>query len=163
MRLFVAIETDKSVNAAVKNAASSLSLFGSGSFCGEDTYHITLAFIGESDKLKTIINALSKIKHEPLNISTDEIGCFGNTYYVGVKQDESLSALQKKVVNALNDAGIKIENRTFLPHITIARRYKSDTKPFVFVPAATMTVDEIVLMESKNGRYLPLYTHTLIS
>ena len=161
MRLFVAIKTDKAVNAAVKNAAASLSLFGSGSFCGEDMYHITLAFIGETDKYKDAINALSKIKHNAFEITTNALGCFGNTYYVSVSQSKSLTLLQEKVVNALASVGIETEKRSFKPHITVARRYKADMTPFVFVPMASMQVDEIMLMESKNGNYLPLYTHKL--
>ena len=50
----MAIKTDRSVNAALKNVASSLRLFGNGAFCGEDLYHVTLAFIGESDRVQDI-------------------------------------------------------------------------------------------------------------
>ena len=61
MRLFVAIKTSRAVNAAVKNSAASLALFGSGSFCGDELYHITLAFIGESERARDIVDALKNI------------------------------------------------------------------------------------------------------
>lgn len=163
MRLFVAIKTNRAVNAAVKNAAGSLSLFGNGSFCGEDSYHITLAFIGESDKEKDIALSLRKINHRVFEITTDEIGCFGNTYYVGIKPSAALRSLQKEVISALDSVGIVTEKRDFTPHITVARHLKADIQPFVFVPAASMKVSEIVLMESKNGTYVPLFTHKLNS
>lgn len=161
MRLFVAIKTSRAVNAAVKNSAASLALFGSGSFCGDELYHITLAFIGESERARDVVDALKNIKASPFDICTGELDAFADTYYVSIKESGQLNALQKAVVQALSSIGIKTEARQFKPHITVTRRFKAQMKPLVFVPAAEMTVNEIVLMESKNGKYNVVFTKPL--
>ena len=161
MRLFVAIKTDRVLNAALVNVSSSLRLFGNGGFCGEDTYHITLAFIGESDRVSDIKTVLDGINGAPFDISTEELGSFGSTYYVGVSPSPALDALQKSVRDGLVKAGFAIEDRTFVPHITLVRRYQCEMKPVVFVPRATQRVDSVLLMQSVNGTYKTVYTKKL--
>ncbi len=161
MRLFVAIKTSPSLNKAVKCCADSLALFGSGSFCQESSYHITLAFIGESDNAAQIAAALDRIKAQPFKLCLDGYGNFGSTYYVSVKSTAELCKLQEAVVGALEEISVDVEKRHFTPHITVARRYKSDMPPVIFVPKAEMTAEEITLMESKNGAYLPVFTKKL--
>lgn len=153
MRLFVAIKTSSAVNAAVKNAASSLALFGSGAFCGAEMYHVTLCFIGESDRAGDIAAALKSVNAAPFELRTGALGHFGSTYFVSVEQSEALSRLQSRVAAALEGIGVETEKRPFSPHITVARRFKAGAKPVVFVPDAGMTVREMALMESKDGVY----------
>ena len=161
MRLFVAIKTDRTLNAALKNVSSSLKLFGNGSFCGEDMYHITLAFIGESDRLAEIKAVLDGVNVSPFDISLEGIGSFGSTYYVAVTPTTVLCDMQRELCKRLRKQGFDIENRPFKPHITLARRYKADMSPFVFVPQATQKVTEITLFESTCGVYKPLYSKKL--
>ncbi len=161
MRLFVAIKTKNAVNAALKHVSSSLKLFGKGSFCAEDTYHVTLAFIGESEAVAGIKNAMDAVEAKAFDISLNGLGNFGDTYYVGVSQSEALSGLQGELVKELTAAGFNVEKRPFVPHITLARRYKSNMPPMVFVPSATEKVESFCLMESKGGKYIPIYTKKL--
>lgn len=162
MRLFVAIKTNPAVNAAVKAAADGLSLFGSGSFCKADMYHITLAFIGETDRAEAIKAALAGIKDaRPFEVCTGNLGSFGNTYFVSADGRRQLLHLQGEVCAALLTAGIKTEERAFKPHITVARRFSPRFSPAVFVPSAEMTVREIHLMESKDGAYRTVFTKPL--
>jgi len=161
VRLFVAIKTDRSVNAALKNVASSLRLFGNGAFCGEDLYHVTLAFIGESDRVQDIKAVLDGIKQAPFDISLSGIGNFGNTYYVGISHSVQLNALQKSVSDGLIKAGFNIEKRPFKPHITLARRYAPDMDPVVFVPSAVLRVEKVLIMQSVGGVYKTVYEKDL--
>lgn len=162
MRLFIAIKTSRTVNAALKSISSSLKLFGNGVFCGEDTYHITLAFIGESDRVNDIKAVLDGVESEAFDISLDGIGHFGNTYYAGVSSSAQLYALQKSVSYGLVKAGFDIEDRPFKPHITLVRRYSPDMKPLVFVPDASQRVESVLLMQSIGGAYKTLYAKNLI-
>jgi len=162
MRLFVAIKTDRTVNGAVKNTASSLKLFGKGTvYTDEELYHITLAFIGESNRVGDIKSVLDGIKSKPFDISLTQLGNFGDVYYVGVKPTPPLLLLQKEITKALSEKGFDIEKRSFKPHITVARRYRSDIPPVVFVPAASQRVKSVVLMQSVGGVYKILYTKEL--
>ena len=157
MRLFVAIKTNAAINMAVGSCAGSLSLFGNGSFCSKDMYHITLAFIGERESAGTAVRALEKTEFRPFEIHTGKLINFKNTYCVSIEENRSLSRLNEEVVRALSEEGIDTEKRTFVPHITVARRFVKRAEPLVFVPSASMTVDEIVLAESINGKYKALY------
>lgn len=161
MRLFVAIKTSRAVNAALKHVSTSLAMFGNGSFCKEDMYHITLAFIGETDRAGDIIKAMDSVKSPPFSLEISGMGSFGNTYYVGVQPSKELSCMQNDLSQSLRSAGFALENRAFVPHITIARRYRAELTPTVFVPQAQMQVESIVLMESVGGTYKPLYTKAL--
>lgn len=161
MRLFVAIKTDRTLNAALKNVSSSLKLFGNGSFCGDDMYHITLAFIGESDRIADIKAVLDSVSVSPFDISLEGIGNFGSTYYVGVTPAPALCDMQRELCEKLKKQGFDIENRPFKPHITLARRYKANMPPVVFVPQANQMVTKVILFESAGGVYKPLYTKNL--
>ncbi len=162
MRLFVAVKTDRSVDAAVKNAATNLGLFGKGKiYTNEELYHITLAFIGESDRAEEVKQVLDGISTPPFSIELSGTGSFGNTYYVGVAPNEFLSNLQRDITKALREKGFFIEKRQFRPHITIARRFFADMEPVIFVPSVSQRVSSVVLMESLDGGYKTLYTKEL--
>jgi len=161
MRLFVAIKTGRAVNAALKHVSSSLAIFGGGSFCKEDMYHITLAFIGETDRAGDIIKAMESVKSPPFSLDIGGVGSFGNTYYVGVQPNKALNALQSNLIKSLRSAGFVLEDRAFVPHITLVRRYRAELAPRVFVPQARMQVESMALMESVGGAYKTLYTKLL--
>lgn len=162
MRLFVAIKTDRSVNAAVKNVALSLGLFGKGTvYTEEELYHITLAFIGESDRTEDIKSALDGIKVCPFDISLTKLGNFGEVYYVGVEPTPALTALWEEITKALTKKGFSIEKRGFKPHITVARRYRPDMPLAVYVPVVSQRVKSVALMQSIGGVYKTLYTKEL--
>lgn len=161
MRLFVVIKTDRAVNAALGNVSSSLKLFGKGRFCGEEPYHLTLAFIGESDRVEDAKAVLEGINRPSFDIALNGLGHFGSTYYVGVSPSPSLCSLQKDVSDGLRQADFNIEDRPFTPHITLVRRYERDMEPVVFVPSVTQRVESVLLMESANGVYRTLYTKRL--
>lgn len=161
MRLFLAIKTSRTLNAALKHVSSSLQLFGKGSFCSEELYHITLVFIGESIRTEDIKKVMDAVDTQAFDISLNAMGAFDDTYYVGVSPSAELNTLQEKLTEQLITLGFDIEKRPFVPHITLARRYKCDMPPMVFVPSATERVESFCLMESKGGKYIPLYTKKL--
>lgn len=80
----------------------------------------------------------------------------------------SLYLLAGRIKKALRSEGFEIDRKKFKPHITIARRVKTDIPPEEIrldVPRASMTVSGFSLMKSEriNGRltYTELYWKSL--
>lgn len=162
MRVFVAIELSEDVKRSLWSVSRSLSMFGDGSFCPKEGYHLTLAFIGETDKLPAVIAAMESVNAPPFTLTTEDMGSFGSTYYVAVTAPPALAALQRAVSTALSARDIKVDSKAFVPHITLVRRFNPVAKPVVFVPLATQRVTSISLMETVGqGVYKCLYRKEL--
>ena len=93
-----------------------------------DTLHLTLAFLGEIDNAarREAIEALGTVHTRPFDLELAGLGHFPprgpiRQLWVGVRPAPELDRLQRRVVRALRDAGLAIEKRKFVPHVTIAR------------------------------------------
>ncbi|MBQ3195264.1 MAG: RNA 2',3'-cyclic phosphodiesterase [Clostridia bacterium] len=162
MRLFIAIELDDRVKNAISSTAGSLAFFGEGSFCPKDSYHITLAFLGETENIDNIKKAMNLIEALPFYLSTKELENFGNTYFVSVSDNKALNDMQTQLTKVLKENNVWFDEKPFKPHITIVRRFKKQDEPFVFVPQATFEVKEISLMATVGaGVYKSLYKKAL--
>ena len=93
--------------------------------------HLTLKFLGNTDpdRIPGIQNKLIETltSSTPFQLSLDSVGVFPNTknprvLWVGLKdEEETLIRLQASVENALEGIGFLKEQRTFSPHLTLAR------------------------------------------
>jgi 2'-5' RNA ligase len=130
-----------------------------GNFTTRENMHLTLAFIGEYSDPEFISDILSDIDLEPVRLVIDGFGSFGDTYWIGIKEDKGLAANVKRIRRALSDNGIPFDKKKFTPHMTIARKityekgFPADS-PF---PAA-MDVGYIALMRSDRGKNGMIYT-----
>jgi len=95
--------------------------------------HLTLRFIGEVDKrmAKTVTDELEKVKVASFLINLSRLGSFprkGNpkVVWIGVKENSSLNDLHARIELACRDAGLEPDERSFKPHITIARNKGAD-------------------------------------
>lgn len=129
MRLFIAIALPQQVkeNIAVLRGGIPDARWISG-----DNFHITLAFIGDVQPpdLLDISAALEKLTHPAFYLDIEDVGVFGSNkrprvLWAGVRNQETLTLLHQKIVTAIESIGIKIEDRRFRPHITLARVHKS--------------------------------------
>jgi len=135
MRAFIAIGSGElkdyflDIQKQLPKETAKLSLTGA--------FHLTLKFLGEvpEDKISKIKEKLSAVSFQPFKITTSEIGFFPNedwitVIWVGAEPKEEITALQKRIDNALFPLFEK-ETR-FHPHITLARvKFISDTKEFI--------------------------------
>jgi 2'-5' RNA ligase len=94
----------------------------------DDQLHLTIRFIGEVDRHATqdILAALGGVHHPRFKIALNGIGAFDRrgrpeAVWAGVTPHAPLKALHKKVDQALTRVGIPPDERTYLPHITLAR------------------------------------------
>ena len=134
MRLFIAIDFNELRDYFIglqkllpKNAKLSLT----------KTFHLTLKFLGEvqPDNADRIIDILKKIKFESFFVHLDSVGIFPTENYirvvwVGLKPEEKILELQKKIDESLNKLFKK--EKDFKAHITLARvKYPEDKKQFL--------------------------------
>ena len=166
MRLFIAIHFSRQIKDVLLKCIDDLrSLAVSGNFTREENLHLTLAFIGESNDVRTINRILDGIAVPPFNLTVGGFGHFGYLYWVGVDRSPALAELAGYLRRRLLEAGFDIEKRPFRPHITVARQLEAALPIHADVPKTTMTVSRVSLMKSEriNGKltYTEVYSREL--
>ena len=163
MRLFLAIQLSPAVREALLTAQDALRRQGRGSFPPPENLHLTLAFIGETDRLEEVKSALAPLTGSgPVCLEAGgPLGRFGDLWWAGIRGGPALAALASAVQTALRQAGFPIERRAWKPHVTLVRRWRGPTPRTQVAPAA-MTADAVRLMRSDrvDGRltYTEVYS-----
>ena len=95
---------------------------------GDAQLHLTLRFIGEVDRHRAedVAAALGAVHFPRFSLALAGLGQFDrsgriDSLWAGVTPHEAVTALHRKVDQALARIGIAPDTRAFLPHITIAR------------------------------------------
>jgi 2'-5' RNA ligase len=124
MRLFVALALPDAV-------AQGLMLIQSGvpgaRWSTREQLHLTLRFIGEVDgrDAADIDDALSLIAAPRFALELHGVGEFGGknprALWAGMRPNEALKHLQRKIETAIQRLGLPAEERKFVPHVTLAR------------------------------------------
>ncbi len=128
MRLFIGIKLSEEV----KNALSQISrnLKGSSNqmkWVKENNVHLTLKFLGKTDKKDQIISTLQKIQNiSPFMLKLSGLGTFGRrtdlrVLWAGIERSNELKNLFNRIESSLEPLGFPPEKRNFSPHITLAR------------------------------------------
>jgi 2'-5' RNA ligase len=124
IRLFVALALPDAVAGRLK-----LLQFGvpGARWMERDQLHLTLRFVGEVDggDAAAIDDALSLIRGSRFTLQLKGVGEFGGktprALWTGVRDENSVVHLQRKVESAMQRIGIPAEERKFKPHVTLAR------------------------------------------
>ena len=165
MRLFIAInfnETVKSQIIQVQNLLREHSL--KGNFTLQENIHLTLVFLGElpESNIDSIKKIISSIEFEPFQITFSHTGSFeqdaGKLFWLGLEPCDELLHIQKKLAAMLLESKFKIENRKFIPHLTLSRKtiIKSAFKKQNL--NINSTVEKISLMKSERINNKLTYT-----
>ena len=173
MRLFIAIPLPKNILRTAFAAEQELQKAStSGRFVPEGNHHITVRFLGESDALADIADAMHEAVKDarPFLLRLGKVGHFTHsgtkTCYIGVEgETDEYFRIFETLEAALFEYGFAGGKVRFTPHITLARAVElSGDISRVRVPNAGFTVRSIVLFEStnENGRmvYTPVHTET---
>ena len=124
IRLFVALDLPDFVRDSL------LSLQGGvpgARWNAAEQLHLTLRFIGEVDEniAHDIDDTLVSIRAPSFAVELAGVGEFGGknprALWAGVKANEALLHLQRKIETALQRIGLTPEARKYSPHITLAR------------------------------------------
>lgn len=170
MRTFIALEVPARLSEQLGGVAMELSGHLRGRFLTRDTYHVTLAFLGDIEPLEldAVKAALDEATADcgPIELEPDGLGTFGrpinSTLWVGMAEHQALMALAARVREGLACRGIAFDDKEFVPHVTLARRARvlCDALPHLKLPAAAAST-RVVVMESvlgeKGARYSELY------
>ncbi len=122
-RLFVALEIPEIVSDALTFIQSGVE---GARWVRPENFHLTLAFIGETDRhgFSAALDALAGIEAPACELRLSGVGVFGDktphSLWAGVAASPELTHLQAKVEAAMRRAGFDIERRKFAPHVTLA-------------------------------------------
>ena len=127
MRLFVAINFDEAVKESLTLDIEKLKSFSiEGNFTRKENLHLTIAFIGETNRVKDAADVLKNINMQPFALSINGFGSFrrngGDIYWRGIKPNQQLDEVYEQVYNGLTEKGFALEDRPFKPHLTLGRR-----------------------------------------
>lgn len=168
MRLFIALLFDSPMLDTLCTAAQYLKdVSCSGNFTRRENLHLTLAFLGETDRVQDVIYAMEGIQVPPFPITLQGAGTFqqeeGVLYWAGIQENTMLSSLHKQLLCALRAFGFNFEDRPFKPHLTLGRKVivnkAFDCKNFSESIPSTQTIIRsihLIKSEQKDGR--PIYT-----
>lgn len=132
------------------------------------SFHLTLRFLGDTDKAPEIEEELEKITFKPFKLHLDKIGVFPDESYIrvvwiGLKGDNSLGKLQKDIEAALEKFHFK-KDFEFQAHITLARiKFISNRQGFIEkikkikIEPKEITINKFKLIESTLTRNGPVY------
>jgi 2'-5' RNA ligase len=161
IRLFVALEIPEAIR-------TRLALLEGGvpgaRWAGEEQMHLTLRFIGEVDEnvAHDIDDALAGIRAPAFTLELAGVGEFGGknprALWAGVRANDALLHLQKKIETALQRIGLPAEERKFSAHVTLARMRSAPREKVVqflthhaLFASGPFPVDRFVLFSSQLG------------
>jgi len=103
-----------------------------------EDYHITLVFLGSIQKetIPTLVELVKAyVQHlQPFTLTVEGYGIFGSEkspriFWNSVCYEDQLFTLQKQVAKACTEHGLTFDNRSYNPHITLARKWGGE-EPF---------------------------------
>lgn len=161
-RLFVAIRPPYPIRKGLLDIMSGVA---NARWQKDDQLHITLRFVGELDRhiANDLADSLRSVRPPSFQLTISGIGCFErnghvHTVWAGLQPHEALKQLHQKIDRACTRLGLPAEDRSYLPHITLARlnRNAGSTDAFRSVYAGLSSepfrVDSFALFESHLGR-----------
>ncbi|MDG2088216.1 MAG: RNA 2',3'-cyclic phosphodiesterase [Arenicellaceae bacterium] len=181
IRSFVALSLPNSLAEAVGDDIARLSVQDKESrvrWIDEDNLHVTLAFLGNCEQplLDAMDWSLEEITHSclPVELKIETLSLFPygkrpKLLAAILHPCEALLELHHRVERAAKDAGIYLEKRRFVPHITLGR-LRGHSRRDMSLPSVSMGMSDIApsmsLFEStlmSNGAiYDELYRYDLV-
>ena len=161
MRVFIAIRFTQAFKEPIFEAQDALRDNGvRGNFTLPENLHLTLAFIGETDRVDDIKAAVKEVAFEPFEIKTGRLGCFNGrskVIWLGIDGEKKLKAITAELRKNLDIRGIDYAKGRFQPHITLVRQ-PSDMPLDIDIESANMIVKEISVMKSERISGRLVYT-----
>ncbi len=159
MRLFAAICFPEEIKARLEEVLTELSRQAEGNFTRPENLHLTLAFLGETPRLRAAQAAMHSVKGSPFVLTAKGLGRFrrpgGDICWMGLLPCPELLAVQEQLASALRAAGFPLEGRPFTPHLTLGREvllhpgFRLDTFSQT-LPDLRIPVKRLCLMESRR-------------
>jgi 2'-5' RNA ligase len=172
MRTFIACELDPVFVEQTARLSRQLHRQIDARFMRLETYHITLAFLGEVNEgeVRLAMDALDATCAEaaPISVTPCGLGRFGKprdaTLWLDFTPCPALNDLAERLRDELDSRGLSYDSKPFKAHLTLARhaRLHKDTHLDGLVFPAESTIDTVTLFKStltqEGAHYKPLYT-----
>ncbi len=135
MRLFVALDIDPEIRKRIAEFRNRMLDYAPDvRWVGPESFHVTLQFLGETQKLNEIRSALQQMRGSAIELSFRGAGFFPNpqsprVFWIGIESDERLQELANAIAGALQPLGFKRDAGPFKPHLTLARAGSGRPKP----------------------------------
>ena len=164
MRLFAALPLSDEIKETLRAVIDTLGQQGSGRFTCPENLHLTLAFIGDTDCVDAAAAAVSGLTVERFDLRLQGLGSFGSLLWAGIEPNPALASLAAQTQNYLRQAGFDIEEREFVPHITLVRGFVpfEEMLPQLILPQACMTAEKVCLMKSEHVDGRQVYTEVYV-
>ena len=128
MRLFIGIKLSEQVREKLCEICRDLKERASQmKWVNEDNVHLTLKFLGETEKRDQIIEILDKkISASGFTLKFTGLGKFGRgdelrVLWAGIEHSDGLNSMFNEIESGLEPLGFPREERKFSPHITLGR------------------------------------------
>ena len=138
MRFFFALALPDSVKSELAKLSMMLDHFR---WVPVANLHLTLQFIGNLDRahLDVVQQAAARIEIPEFPLKLHQVGAFPSSartsvLWVGVETKGELVALHRSLYESLSSLDLDLEERTFVPHITVGRTkrgVKIDTRNWI--------------------------------
>ncbi|MFD0702469.1 RNA 2',3'-cyclic phosphodiesterase [Slackia equolifaciens] len=171
MRTFIALELPDNFAAETAALARALHDHVDGRFMKPETYHLTLAFLGDIDEreLGLAIEATDAACEGgwPIELSCTGLGTFGRkndaTLWLGIQINDPLAQLVFDLQGQLEARDVSYDAKMFKPHITLARRARIPRValpdlPFPRAEYATRVTVFKSELSPEGAVYKPLHT-----
>jgi 2'-5' RNA ligase len=135
MRLFVALDIEPEIRRRLSEFREQMRAYAPEvRWVGPETFHITLQFLGETEKVEAIKLALQQVRGAAISLSFAGTGFFPSprsprVFWVGIESDDNLQALVAAIGESLRPLGFKREAAPFKPHLTLARAGSGRPRP----------------------------------
>lgn len=110
MRIFIAIRFTEAFKSSILDAQDGLKEYGvRGNYTQPENLHLTLAFIGETERVEEIKAAVDAVKFEPFVIRTGKMGCFNGrsrVVWLGIEGEDRVKAIAQQLRRNLDQRGI---------------------------------------------------------
>jgi len=171
MRLFISIPLPENVRKVLANVKQDFPELPA-KWVEEENLHLTLIFIGETDKASEITNVLDSIKYKPMNLETSILTLFPSEEKARLLavnlagKVEKISSLVEEIKKKLLERKISFDEKPFHSHITLARlkQLRSREKEVLLhkictyaLPKMEFEATQIDLVESRLTPVGPIY------
>jgi 2'-5' RNA ligase len=159
-RHFFALWPDETAAGKLAEVGRDLAAGGGGRAAPREKIHLTLAFLGEidADRVRDAAAIGARMRSPPLALLFDVAGSFrkARVAWAGcARMPEGLRALQLALEEALRDGGFALDERPYVPHLTLVRKIERPTERRAIGPIAWEARDlALVRSEAGTGRYV---------
>lgn len=163
MRLFYALEFDTETKDSIVLLQQDIEAYcPKYLFTPYENLHLTLCFLGEVEahSLTLLKEILFSLKASPFTLTFNQLKLWrkskGDILWLGIEENRSLETLQKELSYLLRMNNFMLDDRPFIPHVTLARGPRGKKLPAI--EPLTVQSEKITLMHSHQKQNMLIHT-----